>query len=130
MDNAHGGGIFCEINPADGKIMTDGIDECSNRYEVHPMSKVKFKGMQIPQWEEVVELCREASKELPCLRVVGWDVAILSDGRLELIEGNHNPGMNIVQAPAKHGVHDKFEAMLWDYYGDPNQYSEKSKVCN
>ena len=130
VDNAHGGGIFCEINPADGKIMTDGIDECSNRYEVHPMSKVKFKGMQIPQWEEVVELCREASKELPCLRVVGWDVAILSDGRLELIEGNHNPGMNIVQARAKHGVHDKFEAMLWDYYGDPNQYSEKSKVCN
>ena len=30
--------------------------------------------------------------------------------------------MNIVQAPAKHGVHDKFESMLLDYYGDPEQY--------
>ena len=44
-------------------------------------------------------------------------------GKLELIEGNHNPGMNIVQAPAKHGVHDKFAHMLLDFYGDPAQYA-------
>ena len=35
----------------------------------------------------------------------------------------HNPGMNIVQAPAKHGVHDKFAHMLLDFYGDPAQYA-------
>ena len=113
VDNAHGGGIFCEINPADG---------------THPMTGVKFRETQIPYWEEIIELCREASQELPCLRVVGWDVAILPDGRLELIEGNHNPGMNIVQAPAKHGVRDRFAAMLLDYYGDPEQYmSDKTE---
>jgi hypothetical protein len=50
-------------------------------------------------------------------------VAILPGGKLELIEGNHNPGMNIVQAPAKHGVHDKFAHMLLDFYGDPAQYA-------
>ena len=88
------------------------------------MTGVRCRGTQIPYGEEIVELCREASKELPCLRVVGWDVAILPDGILELIEGNHNPGMNIVQAPAKHGVHEKFAAMLLDYYGDPEQYSQ------
>ena len=104
VDNAHGGGIFCEIDPESGKIITDGLDEYSNSYVTHPMTGVPFKGMQIPRWKEVVELCKEASKELPCLRVVGWDVAILEDGTLELIEGNHSPGMNIVQAPAKHGV--------------------------
>ena len=64
-----------------------------------------------------------AAQTLPCLRVVGWDVAILPGGKLELIEGNHNPGMNIVQAPAKHGVHDKFAHMLLDFYGDPAQYA-------
>ena len=67
--------------------------------------------------------CRSAAQTLPCLRVVGWDVAILPGGKLELIEGNHNPGMNIVQAPAKHGVHDKFAHMLLDFYGDPAQYA-------
>ena len=76
-----------------------------------------------PQWEEICDFCRSAAQTLPCLRVVGWDVAILPGGKLELIEGNHNPGMNIVQAPAKHGVHDKFAHMLLDFYGDPAQYA-------
>ena len=128
VDNAHGGGIFCEIDPESGKIITDGLDEYSNSYVTHPMTGVPFKGMQIPRWKEVVELCKEASKELPCLRVVGWDVAILEDGTLGLIEGNHSPGMNIVQAPAKHGVYERFSSMLLDYYGEPDQYVTKQSA--
>ena len=128
VDNAQGGGIFCEIDPESGKIITDGLDEYSNSYVTHPMTGVPFKGMQIPRWKEVVELCKEASKELPCLRVVGWDVAILEDGTLELIEGNHSPGMNIVQAPAKHGVYERFSSMLLDYYGEPDQYVTKQSA--
>ena len=87
------------------------------------MTGVRFRGTPIPQWEEICAFCRSAAQTLPCLRVVGWDVAILPGGKLELIEGNHNPGMNIVQAPAKHGVHDKFAHMLLDFYGDPAQYA-------
>lgn len=123
VDNAHGGGIFCEIDPATGVIMTDGLDEHGNSYILHPMTGVRFRGTPIPQWEEICDFCRSAAQTLPCLRVVGWDVAILPGGKLELIEGNHNPGMNIVQAPAKHGVHDKFAHMLLDFYGDPAQYA-------
>ena len=123
VDNAHGGGIFCEIDPATGVIMTDGLDEHGNSYILHPMTGVRFRGTPIPQWEEICAFCRSAAQTLPCLRVVGWDVAILPGGKLELIEGNHNPGMNIVQAPAKHGVHDKFAHMLLDFYGDPAQYA-------
>ena len=122
VDNAHGGGIFCEIDPQTGVIITDGMDEHGDYYRAHPMTGVPFFGEQIPQWDKVIDLCRAASAEIPCLRVVGWDVAILPGGKLELIEGNHNPGMNIVQAPAKHGVHDRFAAMLLDFYGAPEQY--------
>ena len=103
--------------------MTDGLDEHGNSYLCHPMTGVRFRGTPIPQWEEICDFCRSAAQTLPCLRVVGWDVAILPGGKLELIEGNHNPGMNIVQAPAKHGVHDKFAHMLLDFYGDPAQYA-------
>lgn len=123
VDNAHGGGIFCEIDPESGVIITDGMDEHGDYYRVHPMTGVPFLHERIPHWDEVIELCREMSAALPCLRVVGWDIAILPGGKLELIEGNHNPGMNIVQAPAKHGVHDKFAAMLLDFYGAPEQYA-------
>ena len=76
-----------------------------------------------------MDLCRRASQTLPCLRVVGWDVAILPGGKLELIEGNHNPGMNIVQAPAKHGVHDKFAALLLDFYGPPELAAAPEERC-
>ena len=103
--------------------MTDGLDEHGNSYILHPMTGVRFRGTPIPQWEEICAFCRSAAQTLPCLRVVGWDVAILPGGKLELIEGNHNSGMNIVQAPAKHGVHDKFAHMLLDFYGDPAQYA-------
>lgn len=125
VDNAHGGGIFCEMDPETGVIITDGLDEHGNYYECHPMTGARFKGEQIPCWREIVDLCRRASMTLPCLKVVGWDVAILPGGKLELIEGNHNPGMNIVQAPAKHGVHDKFANMLIDFYGYPPEPESK-----
>ncbi len=127
VDNAHGGGIFCEIDPATGRIFTDGLDECGNVYPVHPMTGMPFKGQEIPCWPEIVELCRRASRTLPCLHVVGWDVAILPGGRLELIEANHNPGMNIVQAPAKHGVYRKFASLLLDFYGPPELWAQEAR---
>lgn len=126
VDNAHGGGIFCEIDPKTGVIITDGLDECGNNYVAHPLTGVRFKGNVIDRWDEIIELCRRASMTLPCLRVVGWDIAVLQDGRLEIIEGNHNPGMNIVQAPAKRGVRRKFEAMLIDFYGDLDLSEEEN----
>ena len=116
VDNAHGGGIFCEIDRNTGVVATDGLDECGNYYKTHPLTGESFKGQRIPHFHEAVELCRAASMKLDCLRVVGWDVAVLPGGKLELIEGNHNPGMNIVQAPAKHGVRGRFTSMLADYY--------------
>lgn len=117
VDNAHGGGIFCEIDPATGEVITDGLDEYGNVYIEHPISGERFKGTIIPRWQEVIALCENASRTLPALRIVGWDVALLDNGKIELIEGNHNPGMNIVQAPAKHGVKRKFEAMIGEYFG-------------
>ena len=56
VDNAHGGGIFCEIDPATGVIMTDGLDEHGNSYILHPMTGVRFRGTPIPQWEEILSL--------------------------------------------------------------------------
>ncbi len=124
VDNAHGGGIFCEIDPDTGLIITDGLDEHGNAYLSHPMTGVPFRGQQIPYWPEIIDLCRRASLTLPCLHVVGWDVAILPGGQLELIEGNHNPGMNIIQAAYKHGVYQKFADLLLDFYGPPELWAQ------
>lgn len=129
VDNAHGGGIFCELDPDTGRVITDGLDEHGNSYSVHPMTGVPFRGQQIPHWPEIIELCRKASQTLPCLHVVGWDVAVLPGGELELIEGNHNPGMNIVQAPYKHGVRQKFAELLLDFYGPPELWEHQEAAA-
>lgn len=91
VDNAHGGGIFCEIDPATGVIMTDGLDEHGNSYILHPMTGVRFRGTPIPQWEEICAFCRSAAQTLPCLRVVGWDVAILPGGKPGAHRGQPQP---------------------------------------
>ena len=48
VDNAHGGGIFCEIDPATGVIMTDGLDEHGNSYLCHPMTGVHEQSLRHP----------------------------------------------------------------------------------
>ena len=93
VDNAHGGGIFCEIDPATGVIMTDGLDEHGNSYILPPDDRRALSRRRPSRsGRRCCAFCRSAAQTLPCLRVVGWDVAILPGGKLELIEGNHNPG--------------------------------------
>ena len=38
VDNAGAGGIFAVINPSDGCIITDGVDEAGHTYVHHPNS--------------------------------------------------------------------------------------------
>ena len=118
VDNAHGGGIFCEADIDTGIIITDGLDENGNHYDCHPVTGIRFRGEQLPYWQKTIDLCRDASFAQPSLHIVGWDIAVLPGGQLEIIEGNHNPGMNIVQAPAKHGIKKKFCSMLEEFYGE------------
>ena len=112
VDNAHAGGIFAQINPDTGVIESDGIDTDGHRYSVHPDTGAKFKGFQIPRWDELVETCRKAHDQTPDAPVVGWDVCIDSNDNIEIIEGNHLPDVDVLQSPLKIGIRAKVESML------------------
>ena len=60
----------------------------AQRVEVHPDSGVRFTGLQVPFWNEVLELCRGAARICPNLRSIGWDIAIAPGGPM-IIEANH-----------------------------------------
>ena len=123
VDNSTSGGLNALICD-DGVIRRPAMSDKTGMYfDMHPDTCTPFINFRVPYFDEAIALCKKAAKVRPNMRYVGWDVAILPGGKLELIEGNHNPGMNIVQAPAKHGVHDKFAHMLLDFYGDPAQYA-------
>lgn len=124
IDNTHNGGIFASIDVKTGVIDTDGIDSLGNTFEVHPDSKKKIKGFQIPHWDKVLATCSKATKVLPNLIYAGWDVVVMDGGKIIMIEGNHGPDFDGgMQAPKKIGVKQRVKNTVMDLYGvDPLQF--------
>lgn len=104
VDNAHAGGIFATIDVTDGKIISNGLDTDGNEYELHPDSRKKIKGFEVPCWEKIVSVCLEATKVIPDLRFAGWDCVVLPDGSIDILEGNHGPDVDVMQSPLKRGI--------------------------
>lgn len=73
-----------------------GIDEVDR----HPGTGQTCLGLQMPYWEETLELVRRAALRFAMLRTIGWDVAITPDGPL-LLEANSGwgPPNGVVPVP-------------------------------
>jgi len=95
VDNAGAGGIFAGIDTKTGVINTDGYDRLYDVYKTHPDSGTAFRGLQLPEWESMLSIVKEASSRLPNIHYVGWDMAYSKNGWL-IIEGN---GMSQIIAP-------------------------------
>lgn len=52
-DNYHSGGMVCPINLSTGKLEKTASGEFNIQYEVHPFSKIRFEGYEIPRFNEV-----------------------------------------------------------------------------
>lgn len=87
VDNGGAGGILIGINDENGMIDTDGFDEAGRRFACHPDSGVTFKGYQLPDWDQVHSLCKDAASEFSGLKYCSWDVAHTDKGWI-LVEGN------------------------------------------
>jgi len=97
------------IDEKTGLVVTDGIESrCSIEY--HPVTGMKIKGFQMPEWEELRSMLEEAALKLPTLRYIGWDVAHTDRGWC-IIEGNTN-GEFFFQMCVGRGVKKEFEDMI------------------
>lgn len=88
VDNGGAGGIFALVDEKTGVIITDGKDELNNVYGVHPDTNVRFKGFQIPKWDEVTELAKKAANDFEEAKYIGWDIAIAKEKGPVIVEGN------------------------------------------
>ena len=103
VDNFSAGGIAAPIDLATGKVFRSAISKYElQRYECHPVTKHRIKGFQIPFWDECLDMVVSASKIIPSVRTVGWDIAI-TEGGPEMIEGNHNWNKDSFQLPYGEG---------------------------
>ena len=112
VDNFHSGGVSAVIDLETGKLTSDAINRAHVKVTHHPDSNMKFKGFQIPNFEECKKTVCEAALVVKELRHVGWDVAIAEDGHIELIEGNAFPNFDITQAADQIGKKDRYEKYI------------------
>lgn len=87
VDNAAAGGIIANIDTETGIVISDGVDESGNHYQIHPDSKIQIKGFQIPKWNELLCFANKIASVMPEVRYVGWDMALTEKGWV-MIEGN------------------------------------------
>lgn len=87
IDNGGAGGILVGIDNGTGVLNTDGYDELNRKYEVHPNSKVQFKGFQLPEWEKMKSICVKLAQRMPSVKYIGWDMAYSTKGWV-VVEGN------------------------------------------
>lgn len=104
IDNVSAGGIAASIDVETGIVRGPGVDATGAKYGIHPDTGVPIQGLQVPYWGNVRMMCEQASKVVPEACFTGWDIGVLPNGKIELIEVNSCPDMNGLQFAAGKGI--------------------------
>lgn len=97
VDNFNHEGLVAPINIETGIIDYLAIDKKGNLYEKHPLTNEDILWFKIPKWPRIKRFVENASKEVPEVGYIGWDVSLNKDPFL--IEGNEFPGHDLYQLP-------------------------------
>lgn len=103
IDNAGAGGIYASIDTNIGVIVSKAMDNKSNRYVLHPDSKVILPGFKLPMWDEAIKLIKKLATTIPGANLLAWDLAYSKDGWC-LVEANDIGEQYLLQAPEQQGV--------------------------
>ncbi len=106
VDNLHSNGVCAHLDLKTGVIDALCIDNKMQKYLYHPKTGLKLVGFRVPYWKEIRQSILQAVNIIPEVQYVGWDVAILEDG-VAIIEGNRDPGHDVVQMIAQTGLYNK-----------------------
>lgn len=87
VDNlSRGEGVLVGINQ-NGYINSFGIDKHYEKKDVSPTG-LEFKGIKVPDFDELTQQIIEFHKKIPFANLIGWDVTIDKEGNLIVIEVN------------------------------------------
>ena len=97
IDNISQGGRVARINISTGKIDSLFYSKKSSNgsYETGA-DELNAIGFQIPHYDKVIDIVKNAAMLVPEIRIVAWDVAITPTD-IELVEGNESFGSVIMQ---------------------------------
>lgn len=111
VDNLGAGNIVVSVDEKTGKVTGKAVysDITKPPVEVHPVTGVLIPGFQIPFWDEILSMVKEAALSHPENCSIGWDVVITPDGP-GFIEGNHDWCKLVWQLPIKKGLKHRLES--------------------
>ena len=93
-------------------IFTDGADKKGHTFECHPDTGVRFKGFQLPHWDEVLEIVKTAALMVPGNHYCGWDLAYTADRGWCMVEANCTAQMGGMQLVTRTGRKAELEALI------------------
>ena len=98
VDNFHAGGIAALVS-SDGTLGPAAAMKITfGQVTHHPDTGMQIKGTKLPLFTYACSLCERAHAIFPEIAIIGWDIAITSDGPI-LLEGNDTPGIDSPQGP-------------------------------
>ncbi|MBT0662712.1 hypothetical protein KI809_00210 [Geobacter pelophilus] len=115
VDNTSSGGVAIGIDIENGRLKKIGHDFNSNEYLFHPTSKVVFENVELPYWNELVELAKDIQKGFSFYKMLGLDIGITNEGPI-LIEINplhDNVGLEQSYGPIL--LNDKVKNSFMEY---------------
>jgi glutathione synthase/RimK-type ligase-like ATP-grasp enzyme len=111
VDNALSGGNFALVDPETGMVFSDARNEKGDKFQTHPDTGLSYKGYQLPDWDQAVELVKELSAVLKDCRYVGWDLAHTENGWV-MVEGNPRGQLVVMQMFFKTGFRKELDAYI------------------
>ncbi len=101
------GNLLAALDPANGKVkrVISGFGPEEEEVEAHPDTGARLRGVAIPDWRAMTELCLQAAPHFPGLRLQAWDVASTSKGPM-LLEINGAGDLSMTQRAEGRGVLD------------------------
>jgi Sugar-transfer associated ATP-grasp len=100
-DNFNAGGIAAGVSERGTLGVAVGKDIRAGLFTHHPDTGVRIEGVDLPYWEQMVDLALLAHQRLGAIYFVGWDVALTINGPI-VLEGNDKFGVDLAQMPQGH----------------------------
>jgi hypothetical protein len=111
VDNMAAGNMAAPIDEKTGKVAGVAVYSDITKHDEtqHPVTGVDIIGFEIPFWNEILEMVKEAALLHPQNRSIGWDIVVTEKGA-GFIEGNHDWCKLLWQLPAKKGMKSVLES--------------------
>lgn len=109
-----GKGYSALINNETGIVETKLFNRfncLNNPLEYHPDTKIKILGMQIPRWDEAIELAKVAAMKFDNINYIAWDFALTPAGWV-IVEGNAFGNIRVIQIILKKGIKRELENLI------------------